>query len=193
MAVAKYANAPVVLENVNWGAAERDELRKNTTTGTFPYLETPNGVLSEAYAIVKYILNNYSPSMLGESAFEKAQINQWVEYSHQELTRNHRAILYPLLGFADFNKDDSDKGLKDVKEYLKIVNVQLKGKKYLMGDRCTVADLELFFTVKMYFSLVFPEEIRKNLFPNVTSWLVSLAAEPQMLSLIHISEPTRPY
>jgi len=182
MAVVKYANAPIVLENVNWGAPERETLKNNTQTGTFPYLETPNGTISETYAIIKYILNNFNTSMMGETPFQKAQINQWVEYSHQELSRHHKACLYPILGFLEFNKEESDKGLKEVKEFLKLLNVQLKGKKYLCGDKCSVADLELFFTTKFYFSLVFPEEVRKNMFPNVTSWFVSLAAEEQMMS-----------
>ena len=48
MATAKFANAPVVLENVNWGAAEREQLKRNSSTETFPYLVTPDGNLSEA-------------------------------------------------------------------------------------------------------------------------------------------------
>ena len=180
MAVAKYANAPIVLENVNWGAPERETLKNNTKTGTFPYLETPEGTISETYAIIKYILSNYNTSMLGESAFQKAQVNQWVEFSHQELSRHHKACLYPILGHGEFDKDAADKGLKEVKDFLKLVNTQLKGKTYLVGDSCTVADLELFYTVKFYFTLVFPEEVRKNIFPNVTAWFVNLADQPQM-------------
>jgi elongation factor 1-gamma len=182
MAVAKYAGAPVELVNVDKDDSARTELVNKSQTGTFPYLETPHGTLSEAYAIIKYLLNNYNATMLGDSAFEKAQINQWVEFSHNELSRHHRAILYPILGFVEFDKDSSDKGLKEVKEFLKVVNAHLNGKKYLMGNKCTVADLELFFTVKMYCTLVFPEEIRKSLFPHITTWFVSIAAEPQMLA-----------
>merc|ERR1711957_1103546 len=182
LAVAKYANAPVVLENTNWGSSERDTLKQNTKTGTFPYLVTPHGNISEAFAITKYLLNNYAPQMMGESPFEKAQINQWVEYSHQELSRNHRALLSPIFGHLEFDKESSDKGLKEVKEFLKCVDVQLKGKKYLMGSKMTVGDLELFNTIRWYFTLFFPEEVRKNIFPNVTSWFVALAAEPQMIA-----------
>ena len=182
MAVAKYANAPVVLENTNWGAPERETLKNNSKTATFPYLETPHGVISEAYAITKYLLNNFNSTMMGDSAFERAQINQWVEYSHQELSRHHRALLYPIFGHGEFNKEASDKGLKELKEFLKMVEVQLKGKKYLMGSKCTVADLELFNTIRWYFTLFFPEALRKNTMPNVTSWFVSLAAEPQMIA-----------
>jgi elongation factor 1-gamma len=182
LAVAKFANAPVELENVNWGAPQREELRKNASTGTFPYLVTPNGVLSEAYAIVKYLLSTYNSSMLGNSAFERSQVNQWVEFSQQELMRHNKNVVYPILGFTQFNKEESDKSLKEVKEFLRIVNTQLTGKKYLTGSKLTVADLELFFVLRFYFTLVFAEDIRKNVFPNVTNWFVALAAEPQMVA-----------
>lgn len=71
--------------------------------------------------------------------------------------------------------------MKELKEWLKVLNNHLKGKEYVVGDKYTVADTELFFSVKGYFELVFPEEIRKNVFPNVTAWFTKLAANPHMI------------
>lgn len=52
----------------------------------------------------------------------------------------------------------------------------------MVGNSYTLADLELFLVLKNYFQFFFVEEIRKNLFPNVTSWLIKLASHDNMLS-----------
>ena len=61
------AKAPITLENVDWeDAAKRKELVKKTPTGTFPYLEVEQGVISESKAIEEFVAETYSPALLGD-------------------------------------------------------------------------------------------------------------------------------
>lgn len=66
--------------------------------------------------------------------------------------------------------------MKELKEWLKVLNTALKGRDFIVGDNYSMADLELFLNLRGYFQLIFPEEIRKNVFPNVASWFAKLAA-----------------
>lgn len=181
IATAKFANAPVELENVNWGDKSRAELRKNSQTGTFPYLHTPHGVLSEAYAIVQYIAANYNKALLGANAWEEALVNQWVQFSHLEILRHSKYTIYHLFGFYEYNATEANKSIAEVKESLQYLNAQLEGKSYIVGESYTLADLELFFALRAYFQLLFTEDVRKNI-QNVTNWFTTLAANEHIVA-----------
>lgn len=71
--------------------------------------------------------------------------------------------------------------MKELKEWLKVLNAELKCKDFVVGDAYTMADLELFVSLRAYFQLVFAEDIRKNVFPNVSAWFAKLAAHPFMV------------
>ena len=182
MAVAKFANAPVVLENVVWGAPEREQLKQKTTTGTFPYLETPEGVISEAYAIVQYLAANFSNGKLnGANKFEIAQVNQWVQFAQNEITRYNKALIYPLLGFSEYNAAEAQRASKEVVQWVKVLDAHLAGKSFVVGNEITVADLELFFPLRFYMQLVFAEETR-NTIPNVVAWFTKMMVNPHIIS-----------
>jgi len=180
MAVAAFANASVTLENVNWGAPEREELKKSTTTGTFPYLETPNGVLSEAYAIVQYLAANFNEKLNGANKWENAQVNQWVQFAQIEITRYNKALIYPILGFYEYNASEAQRASKEVVQWVKVLDAHLAGKNFIVGSEITLADLEMFYTLRFYMQLHFAEETR-NLIPNVVAWFSRMMVNPHIV------------
>ena len=126
--------------------------------------------------------NTYNKSLLGENAWDRAQVDQWVEFAHLEVLRYMKDIIYPLFGFSEYNKEKSDAATKELKEWFKVLNTQLEGKQYFVGNSYTLADLELFSALRAYLQFVFVEDVRKNLFPNVTAWFVKLAGHPNIVS-----------
>jgi len=173
--VIRLANAPVQHENLPWTDVERrEELKSITPTGTFPCLQTSQGVISESRAIIQYIAETYKPELLGANSFEKAQVRQWVEFGAIEMFRVSKSVIFPIFGFVEYNKADYDKGINDIKEHLKLLNKHLEGKTHIVGSNVTVADVTLFGILRHYFMLLFPEPMRKTLFPHVTTWLVNI-------------------
>ena len=71
--------------------------------------------------------------MLGNSVFEKAKVNQWIEFASCEIKRSLNAIIYPIFGWSFYCKDFANKENANLKNYLKILENELKGKKYLLG------------------------------------------------------------
>jgi elongation factor 1-gamma len=173
----------VTVDNLPWEDQEkRAQLKPKIATATFPYLETSQGVLAEANAITQYLAETYNPTLLGSNSFEKAQVRQWIEFANIEVGRNNKALVYPLYGFYEFNKTDADNATKDLKEQLTVLNKYLEGKSFIVGSSMTLADVTMFFTLRSYFMLVFVEDQRKKLYPNVTAWFTSLAASEAAVS-----------
>ena len=169
------------MENVNWHDSSRDQLKKSTQTGTFPYLKTEHGALSEAYAIVHYLAATYNKALLGANEWEQAQVNQWVQFAHCEISRYSKALVYPIFGFYEYNSAEGSRALSEIKEWLKNLDKVLDAKDHIVGDSYTLADLEVFFALRGYFQLVFPEEVRKTL-PNVTAWFNKLASNAHVVA-----------
>jgi len=174
LAAANFAGAHLNVDNLTWDDKRRESFKKNTATSTFPYLETSRGNISEGFAIVQYLAGVFNPSLLGTSAWEKAQVDQWVDFAQLELGKNNIAVVYPLFGWYEYSKDKSDAATKDIKEWLKVLNNHLAGKDFVVGNSYTLADLELFYVIKSYWQYVFVEEIRKNQFGNISSWFAKL-------------------
>lgn len=53
--------------------------------GTFPYLETDKGVLSQSKDIEIYLAEKYKPKLLAEGDLQKAQVRQWMDFTSFEL------------------------------------------------------------------------------------------------------------
>ena len=182
LAAARFAGAPVNVENVVWGDEEkRSKLKTNNTTQTFPYLKTTQGTISESYAIIQYFADAYNQSLLGSNQWEQAQVDQWVDYAQLDLAKFSPDCIYPIFGFREYNKENSDNAQKNLREALKNLNTHLQGKTYVVGQSVTLADLELFYVIKPYFELLFVDAIRKQT-PNVLSWFNNLASNQHVVS-----------
>ena len=139
--------ANVGLENVDLSDVEkRNSLIEKTPTTTLPFLETAEGNLSESKAIEYYLCLQYKPELLGNTPFEKAKVNQWIEFACNEICRSGKSIIYPIFGWAPFCKESSDKENGNIKKYLNIIESNLKEAKtkYIVGNKITLADVSLF-------------------------------------------------
>ena len=178
--VVEAANAPIELQNVDWeDEATRKTLVSKTPTGTFPYFETEEGVLSESKAIEIYIAEKYKPELLGSDDLEQAQVRQWMEFASFELADCEQKIVYPIFGWKPFNKEEHDEANNKVKELLKALDQQVKGKRYAFGENLTLADIALFRHLKFFFQLVFPKGLREKVFPNVNDWFLRVLNTPE--------------
>ena len=178
--VIEASKAPVTLENVDWKDKEkRNTLVTNSPTGTFPYLECEEGVLSESKAIEIYLAEKYKPELLGKDDLEKAQVRQWMDFASFELSDCASKIVYPIFGWKPYCKESADEANTKLREFMKALDQQVKGKRYAFGEQLTLADISLFRHLKFFFQLVFPEKLRKSVFPNVNDWFLRVLNTPE--------------
>ena len=178
--VIEASKAPVTLQNVDWDDAEtRKTLSPKSPTGTFPYLECEEGVLSESKAIEIYLAEKYKPELLGKDDLEKAQVRQWMDFASFELADCAQKIVYPIFGWKPYCKESADEANTKIKEFMKALDQQVKGKRYAFGEQLTLADIALFRHLKFFFQLVWPKKFRESIFPNVNDWFLRVLNTPE--------------
>ena len=163
--------AQISFENLSINEVEkRNSFAQKTPTTTLPFLETKDGNISESKAIGYYLCQKYKPELLGQTVFEKAKINQWIEFACCEICRCYRSIIYPIFGWSEYCQKSFNEENAKLKEYIKILDKELASNEFIAGNKLTLADVLLFRYLRLFMMLHFPEGMRKSLLPNVTKW-----------------------
>ena len=163
--------AQISFENLSINEVEkRNSFAQKTPTTTLPFLETKDGNISESKAIGYYLCQKYKPELLGQTVFEKAKINQWIEFACCEICRCYRSIIYPIFGWSEYCQKSFNEENAKLKEYIKILDKELASNEFIAGNKLTLADVLLFRYLRLFMMLYFPEGMRKSLLPNVTKW-----------------------
>ena len=196
--VIEASKAPVTLQNVDWDDEEkRKTLSPKSPTGTFPFLECEEGVLSESKAIEIYLAEKYKPELLGKDDLEKAQVRQWMDFASFELADCAQKIIYPIFGWKPYCKESADEANTKIKEFMKSLDQQVKGKRYAFGEQLTLADISLFRHLKFFFQLVWPKKFRESIFPNVNDWFLRVLNTPETDKvygkILLCNQPLKPY
>ena len=190
--------ATVELQDVDWEDKEtRKTLTPKSPTGTFPFLEIGEQVLSESRAIENYLAMKYKPELLGENELEKAQVRQWSDFGIFEIGFCAKEIVYPIFGWKPYCKESADKANERLKGFMRTLDAQLKDKEYVMGAKLTLADVCLFRELKYFFQLVFPKGLRDKVFPNVTKWFQKMAETEEVKKvygkILLCNQPLKPF
>ena len=190
--------ATVELQDVDWDDKEtRKTLTPKSPTGTFPFLEIGDQVLSESHAIENYLAMKYKPELLGENELEKAQVRQWSDFGMFDIGFCAKEIVYPIFGWKPYCKESADKANDRLKGFMRTLDAQLKDKEYVMGAKLTLADVYLFKELKYFFQLVFPKGLRDKVFPNVTKWFQKMAETEEVKKvygkILLCNQPLKPF
>ena len=172
----------IPLENIKLEEKEkRNSLVQKTPTTTFPFLETQKGNISQSNSIIYYLCQKYKPDLLGENAFEKAKIIQWIEFANCEILRCNKSIIYPIFGWNNLNKEEFDKCNKDIKDHLMLIEKELEKNEFIVGNKMTLVDIKLFAYLRFLMMFHFPEPMRNKLFPKINQWFEKIMNSPEAI------------
>jgi len=172
----------IPLENIKLEEKEkRNSLVQKTPTTTFPFLETQKGNISQSNSIIYYLCQKYKPDLLGENAFEKAKIIQWIEFANCEILRCNKSIIYPIFGWNNLNKEEFDKCNKDIKDHLMLIEKELEKNEFIVGNKMSLADIKLFASLRFLMMFHFPEPMRNKLFPKINQWFEKIMNSPEAI------------
>ena len=170
------------MENIKLEEKEkRNSLVQKIPTATFPFLETNNGNISQSNSILYYLCQKYKPDLLGENAFEKAKILQWIEFANCEILRCNKSIIYPILGWSNLNKEEFDRDNKKIKEYLLLLEKELEKNDFIVGNKMTLADIQLFTNLRFLMMFHLPEPMRNKLCPKINKWFEKIMNTPEAI------------
>lgn len=135
-----------------------------------------NGVtLWESRAIITYLVNQYSPghSLYPSDPKTRAHVDRLLYFDASSLYPAIGGVVYPLFLQGKPAEDDKFEALKvklgHLDKYLD------GGKKYLVGDSLTLADLNIFASLTM---LDIVDVTTAAEFENVTKWITGLLDLP---------------
>jgi len=181
--VAAYTGHELTFTEVD--ESNRKDFQKKAPNGFLPALEVPEGpiAISESNAIIRYLARNSKGAKLyGKSAFEEAQINQWLDWGLTELEPAVLAFAAPYLGYAPFVKESDAKAAEETKTWLTILNNHLNNRKFLVGDEITIADLSLASALNFSFQFLYDEK-KRNQYSNITKWFQEVTSQEKWRSV----------
>jgi len=170
---------------------KKPPFEKINVNGRVPAIEDPNtGItLWESGAIIEYLVETYDPkaTLTYTSSPEKFHVKQWLYFQMS----GQGPYFGQAVWFAKFHPERiasaTDRYKDQVKRVFHVLDMALQGKQYLVGDKCTIADLS-FLTWDMLVPFIFGDEaeslqLEKN-YPAYFAWNKRLMARPTVQKII---------
>lgn len=163
------------------GVKGKEYTAKNPN-GRVPCIEDPNtGItLWESGAIIEYLIDNYDKSgKLTYSSFpEKYHLKQWLFFQ----VSGQGPYFGQATWFNNFHSEKLPSAIerygKEIERVTSVLNTALEGKEYLVGDKCTYADLSFVTWASIAPFAAGPVKIDWEAYPNYKKWLERLTARP---------------
>ncbi len=153
-----------------FGGLDTPEFGKLNPNRLVPVIEDDGFVLWESDAIVRYLAAVHGQGKLAATdERQRALADQWMEWANSMLYAD--IILTCFLGLirtpaADRNEGAIEAAAKRAGERLAILDAQLEGRPYILGDQPTAADIGCGSLMYRYFTL----DIPRPRLGNVEAW-----------------------
>ncbi|KUI57873.1 Elongation factor 1-gamma [Cytospora mali] len=150
--------------------------------GKVPVFEDSEGFrLSEASAIATYLAASgpLADQLLGADPRTKAKIAEWTLYTNTELVANFTPAVLMLFKFIPFDEAKYNFSATVFQNSLAKVEAAVKdGKKFLVGEQLTLADLEVAAALFFASGFLLDAEMRKTA-PATIEYVKGIAAIPE--------------
>eukprot|EP00026_Physarum_polycephalum_P017355 Phypoly_transcript_18557.p1 GENE.Phypoly_transcript_18557~~Phypoly_transcript_18557.p1 ORF type:complete len:243 (+),score=47.01 Phypoly_transcript_18557:60-731(+) len=198
---AKYAGVEVKFgENFQMGVTNKTpEYMAKHPLGQAPLMDTPDGPLFESVTLARYVARVGSNKAIydGNSVYVTSLVDQWLDMT-RSVEPNIAGWLYPLLGYGEFNAAAIAESKSRTFRYVDAFNKHLTGKKFLVGDQVTIADICLFCAFVNPMKNLFSPQIRET-YKAFTEWFLRCSNEPNfkaitgdiVLATTELTEPAK--
>jgi len=160
------------------------EFKNLSPVGKTPVLSTPNGPIFESNAILRYIARLRGDSGLyGDSFQEAALVDQWLDFSLNELEPVRHIWLLPVQGILQFNGKAYGEARKEVADALAVLNSHLRHNTFLVGTHVTAADIAVASALIEPYREVFDNNFRKP-FEAVNRWFQTIVAQKAVAGVV---------
>jgi elongation factor 1-gamma len=147
---------------------------------TLPVLETPEGSIAKSNSAIRYLATISGSALYPTAPIHKAEVDQWLEFAHDDLERNLNTWLSYVFGKAPTCAEGLKRAETDVKKFLFLCEPRLKTSHFLVGDSVTLADIAIASALVWGFRAVFDDAFRKPL-QGVTKWFQHITSLPEFV------------
>jgi glutathione S-transferase len=167
----------LVQMDIKQGATRTPEFLAKNPNGRIPLLEVPGkGYLSESHAIITFLAEG--SALIPTDPWERAQMNQWLSFEQYNLEPNIGTARFWLGLLRKTPEELGDKLTQKTAlghEALKVLERGLSGRRFLVADQFSLADIGLFA-----YTHVAPEgKFSLDAYPAIRSWIERVQAEPK--------------
>ena len=162
------------------GETRSDSFLALNPNGQIPVCVTDdNAVLTESNAILFYLAQDsaYWP----RDKLSQTRVLEWQffeQYSHEPSIAVARFIKV-YQGMPDARIDEYKKKLKDGYRALDIMEAQLADRDFLVGERCSIADISLF----AYSHVAQEGGFDLSAYPSINSWISRIESLPDYVAM----------
>lgn len=167
-----------VKTNQGAGESRTPEFLKINPNGHVPALQDGDFILWESMAIAMYVAKKFGQGSLWPASVEdEGLVMQWALWASLEVeifavNYLRHAMLYPP---EKRRPELAEEALKVLPAPLKVLDDALAGKEYLVGNRFSVADINV-STVLLLADVY--KQVGADKYANVVAWLNRVAARP---------------
>lgn len=172
------ANVPYTLKEIDMRNKEHKsvEFLKINPNGKVPAMVDGELTLFESMAINFYIAETYKKEFLGSTPAEKGLVHQWSFWASSELQSPIIEVFIQKVFMPDDKRDNNviEENLKKLPDLFKILDSTLSGKKYLVGNQFTLADLNTASVASIASAIGFDMKA----YPHVSTWISAMTDRP---------------
>jgi len=154
--------------------------------GTMPVIKDDDFVLTESMAITFYLAKKYGGDAGPRNLQEEADILRWTLWAAADVDR-HVVALVNSSGVDEDHPYDEEKNAEvtaALRTPLERFDEKLDGREFLVGDRLTVADINVAFTLS--FLLLLNYDLSDM--PNVAHYMASMTGRASFRSILAPTE-----
>ena len=162
------------------GQHKSPDFLKLNPNGQVPVLRDGDLILYESMAINLYLAKQYGAAkgspLAPRSPQEEALMTQWSFWVVNEIEHLQITILQHRMLLSEDARDPkrADEAWENLQRPLGILDATLASRDYLVGDRFTVADLNVAIVLSTFSRL----SLELTRFPNLRTWLDTCLARP---------------
>jgi glutathione S-transferase len=160
-----------------FGQVNEDWYRAMNPNGLVPTVEDDGQVLWESNAIVRYLAARYGTGTISPAdPIARAQADRWMDWQISTVGPNWGAMFMGMVRTPPSKRDHAAvaAAVKRLGDSYRILDAQLAGRDYIMGDTLTIADIPLGVSMYRYYEL----DVEHAPLPNVEAWYARLKARP---------------
>ncbi|KWV91050.1 glutathione S-transferase family protein [Erythrobacter sp. YT30] len=167
----------IVTVDMGIGEHAGAELRALNPAGKLPFLVDGEDVISESCAIQLYLAENYSDGeLMPRDLSERGQIYRWMFFLATEIEQPLWRIALHTAMYQEEDRLAAELPLatRDCKAMLAVLENHMKDRRFVVGDKLTVADFNAAYTLDWA-----REAGMLGEFPTLTAYVEQMYARPK--------------
>lgn len=161
-----------------FGGLDTPEFARLNPNRKVPVLQDGALTLWESNAIVRYVADTYGRGKLSPAdPHQRARADQWIDFAATGLVPDIMGGVFVPLAYQkaeERNQKAVDAAAERAGEKLAVLDAQLAGRPYILGDTLSIADIVVGGTLHRYYTMPIARPSR----PNVEAYYQRLTARP---------------